>query len=49
MYYHIQNFICTHILQGFSYWAAGLCHRHCVTGMGAGHPPYKVISTAVNL
>ena len=39
MYYYIQSFICTHILQGFHFGAN--CHGSggLMVHVGAGHPP----------
>ena len=49
VHYYIQSFISTYILQGVFDWTYGHgCGGH-IFGMGAGHPPCKLVSSMVNV
>ena len=48
MYYYIQGFICTHILQGFYVRTCGDGLGGLVVCLGGvGHPPCKYVSSTV--
>ena len=49
VHYYIQRFICTYILQGDFDRAYGHGHVGHISGMGAGHPPCKLVRSIVNV